>query len=70
MRRLENATGRSFGGRRRPLLVSVRSGAPSSMPGMLETVLNVGLNETALHGLVRMTGNPRLAWDSLRRLIA
>ncbi len=69
MRRLENLTGRSFGGRRRPLLVSVRSGAALSMPGMLDTVLNVGLNDTTVHGLVRMTGNPRLAWDSYRRLL-
>ena len=69
VRRLENATGRGFGGRRRPLLVSVRSGAPVSMPGMLETVLNVGLNDSTVHGLIRMTGNPRLAWDSYRRLV-
>ena len=68
VRRLENATGRSFGGRRRPLLVSVRSGAPVSMPGMLDTVLDVGLNDAALHGLLRATGNPRLAWDTRRRL--
>lgn len=69
VRRLENATRRSFGGGRRPLLVSVRSGAPVSMPGMLETVLNVGLNDTSVGGLIRMTGNPRLAWDSYRRLV-
>ncbi len=51
------------------MLVSVRSGAPVSMPGMLDTVLNVGLNDATVAGLVRMTGNPRLAWDSYRRLI-
>jgi pyruvate,orthophosphate dikinase len=66
---LQTATGRVFGDARNPLLVSVRSGAPVSMPGMLETVLNVGLNEQTLHGLLRQTGNPRLAWDSYRRLV-
>lgn len=69
LRELERLSGLSFGGERRPLLVSVRSGAAVSMPGMLETVLNVGLNDTTVAGLVRMTGNPRLAWDSYRRLI-
>jgi len=69
LRELERLSGLAFGGERRPLLVSVRSGAAVSMPGMLETVLNVGLNDTTVAGLVRMTGNPRLAWDSYRRLI-
>ncbi len=69
LRELERVSGLSFGGERRPLLVSVRSGAAVSMPGMLDTVLNVGLNDTTVAGLVRMTGNPRLAWDSYRRLI-
>ncbi len=69
IRRLESATGTVFGGARRPLLVSVRSGAAVSMPGMMETLLNVGLNETTLRGLIRATGNPRLAWDCWRRLI-
>jgi pyruvate,orthophosphate dikinase len=67
LRELERMSGLSFGGERRPLLVSVRSGAPVSMPGMLETVLNVGLNDATVAGLVRMTGNPRLAWDSYRQ---
>lgn len=67
---LESATGKFFGGARRPLLLSVRSGSAQSMPGMLETVLNIGLNDQALTGLIRATGNPRLAWDSYRRLIA
>jgi len=67
--RLEEATGRRFGGERRPLLVSVRSGAAVSMPGMMDTVLNVGLCEHTLHGLVRLTGNPRLARDCYRRLV-
>jgi pyruvate, orthophosphate dikinase len=66
---LEEATGLRFGSPRCPLLVSVRSGAPVSMPGMLETVLDVGLNADAVDGLIRLTGNPRLAWDSWRRLV-
>lgn len=66
---LEKATGKQFGGRRQPLLVSVRSGAARSMPGMLETVLDVGCSQAAVHGLVRMTGNPRFAWDCRRRFL-
>jgi len=66
---LEGATGRRFGDQRRPLLVSVRSGAARSMPGMLDTVLNVGCNSVATHGLVRMTGHPRFAWDCRRRFL-
>lgn len=66
---LERATGLRFGCSRRPLLVSVRSGAAVSMPGMLETVLNVGMNDAAADGLLRMTGNPRLTWDCYRRLV-
>ena len=69
IRHLEQSSGLIFGGVRKPLLVSVRSGAPVSMPGMLDTVLDVGLNEQTLRGLVRMTGNPRVAWDSYRRLV-
>lgn len=69
IRDLERATGLGFGSPRRPLLVSVRSGAPVSMPGMMETVLNVGLNDVSLAGLLRLTGDHRLAWDSYRRLI-
>jgi len=69
IREIESATGLSFGGTRRPLLVSARSGAPVSMPGMLDTVLNLGLCDRTLPALVRMTGNPRHAWDSYRRLI-
>ena len=69
VRHLEQASGLVFGGIRKPLLVSVRSGAAVSMPGMLETVLNVGLNDQTLRGLVRMTGSPRVAWDSYRRLV-
>jgi pyruvate,orthophosphate dikinase len=66
---LETATGLHFGAARRPLLVSVRSGAAVSMPGMMETVLDVGLNLETVEGLIRLTGNPRLAWDSFRRLV-
>ena len=67
--RLERVTGLGFGFSRKPLLVSVRSGAAISMPGMMETVLDVGVNDETVEGLVRLTGNPRLAWDCYRRLI-
>jgi pyruvate,orthophosphate dikinase len=67
--RLEEATGCRFGGARRPLLVSVRSGAPVSMPGMLQTILNVGLCEQNLGGLMRSSGNPRHVYDCYRRLV-
>lgn len=66
---LESGTALAFGGTRRPLLVSVRSGAAVSMPGMMETVLDVGLNAVTVEALTRQTGNPRLAWDSYRRLV-
>lgn len=67
---LERSTGQRLGDPRRPLLLSVRSGAPVSMPGMMETLLDIGLNDQTVHGLIRMTGNPRLAWDAYRRLVA
>jgi pyruvate, orthophosphate dikinase len=66
---IEGATGLHFGGTRRPLLVSVRSGAPVSMPGMMDTILNVGLCDRTVSPLIRMTGNPRFVWDSYRRLV-
>ncbi len=69
IRFLEDSTGKKFGDRRRPLLVSVRSGAARSMPGMMDTVLNVGCTTAATHGLIRATGNPRFAWDSRRRFL-
>jgi pyruvate,orthophosphate dikinase len=69
IRFLERTTGRGFGDTRNPLLVSVRSGAAQSMPGMLETVLDVGLNAATVRGLVRLTGNPQRAWDSYRRFV-
>lgn len=68
--RLEQASGLRFGDERRPLLVSVRSGAPVSMPGMMQTLLDIGLCETTLPGFLRQTGHPRLVWDAYRRLVA
>ncbi len=67
--RLERTLGRTLGDADDPLLVSVRSGAKFSMPGMMETVLNVGLNDASVEGLARQTDNDRFAWDSYRRLI-
>ena len=67
---LERLCGQVLGDARNPLLVSVRSGAPVSMPGMMETLLNVGLCDATLPGLLRQTGHPRLVWDAYRRLIA
>ncbi len=67
---LERATGLKLGDARRPLLLSVRSGAPVSMPGMMETLLNIGLCDATVDGLLRQTGNPRLVWDAYRRLVA
>lgn len=67
---LERATGLALGDTRRPLLLSVRSGAPVSMPGMMATLLNIGLCDATVGGLLRRTGNPRLVWDAYRRLVA
>ncbi len=66
---VEALTGKGFGNAADPLLVSVRSGAKFSMPGMMDTVLNLGLNEQTLHGLVALTGNERFGWDAYRRFI-
>jgi pyruvate, orthophosphate dikinase len=66
---LEQAMGRRLGDPVDPLLVSVRSGAKFSMPGMMETVLNIGLSDESVHGLAKQAGNERFAWDSYRRLI-
>ncbi len=66
---LEQTTGKLFGSKSDPLLVSVRSGAAVSMPGMMDTVLNLGLTDAAVKGLAQLTGNPRFAWDAYRRLI-
>src|ERR687897_3039125 len=65
--RLEDEAGRALGDPDDPLLVSVRSGARDSMPGMMDTVLNLGLNDDSVEGLARATGNERFAWDSYRR---
>ena len=67
--RLEEASGKRFGDPANPLLVSVRSGAPMSMPGMMETILNLGLNDRTVGGLARASGNARFAYDSYRRFI-
>lgn len=66
---LENRIGKKIGDAEDPLLVSVRSGAPMSMPGMMDTVLNLGLNDQSINGLIKQTENPRFAWDSYRRFI-
>ncbi|NVN93137.1 MAG: pyruvate, phosphate dikinase [Desulfuromonadales bacterium] len=66
---LHSVTGLGFGDIRKPLLVSVRSGAPVSMPGMMDTLLNIGLSDSTARGLLRISGNPRLVWDSYRRLV-
>src|SRR3954449_11572369 len=68
--RLEAAMGRTLGQADDPLLVSVRSGAKFSMPGMMETVLNVGLNDESVEGLAKISGDDRFAWDSYRRLLS
>ena len=67
---LEETMGRRLGDPDDPLLVSVRSGAKFSMPGMMDTVLNIGLNDRSVEGLVRQSGNERFAWDSYRRLLS
>ena len=69
LRALEDEVGRQLGDPEDPLLVSVRSGAKFSMPGMMDTVLNVGLNDASVHGLAVMSGDERFAWDSYRRLV-
>ncbi len=66
---LEESTGKRLGDSRNPLLVSARSGARVSMPGMMDTVLNIGLNQKVLKGFAELTGNERVAWDAYRRLI-
>ncbi len=69
LKKLERKMKRKFGDERRPLLVSVRSGAPVSMPGMMDTVLNLGLNDKSIKGLEEESRDPRFAWDSYRRFI-
>jgi pyruvate,orthophosphate dikinase len=70
MKKLEKSLGKTFGSTTDPLLVSVRSGAKFSMPGMMDTILNLGLSDKAVEGLSAKTGNPRFAWDAYRRFIA
>ena len=67
--RLEKSIGKRLGDPDDPLLVSVRSGAPVSMPGMMDTILNLGINDKSVKGLIAKTGNPRFAWDAYRRFI-
>ena len=69
LRKVEELTGKKFGDPKNPLLVSVRSGARKSMPGMMETILNVGLTTKTIPGLIELTKNPRFVWDAYRRLI-
>jgi pyruvate, orthophosphate dikinase len=70
LRKIEALTGKGFGSAKNPLLVSVRSGARVSMPGMMDTVLNLGLNDATVQGLASRSGNERFAWDSYRRFCA
>ena len=67
--KMEEITGKKFGDLERPLLVSVRSGARASMPGMMDTILNLGMNDEAVEAVAKRTGNPRFAWDSYRRFV-
>ncbi|MCK6448877.1 MAG: pyruvate, phosphate dikinase [Planctomycetes bacterium] len=69
LQKIEKETGKRFGDAENPLLLSVRSGARVSMPGMMDTVLNLGLNETTVEGLAKASGNPRFAWDAYRRFV-
>lgn len=69
MARLEKSLGKKFGDPKNPLLVSVRSGARASMPGMMDTILNLGLNDETVEGLASLTQNPRFAWDCYRRFV-
>jgi len=70
LKKLEKAMGRTFGGTEKPLLVSVRSGARVSMPGMMDTVLNLGLNHQTVEALAKDSGSPRFAWDAYRRFVS
>src|ERR671914_802808 len=70
LKKIEEKVGKGFGDPQNPLLVSVRSGAAFSMPGMMDTVLNLGLNPDTVQGLIRLTGNERFAWDAWRRFVA
>ena len=67
--KVEKSVGKKFGDKERPLLVSVRSGARDSMPGMMDTILNLGMNDSVVEVIAKQTGNPRFAWDSYRRFL-
>ena len=69
IKNIENLTGRKFNDTTLPLLVSVRSGARASMPGMMDTILNLGMNDEAVEAMAKLSGNPRFAWDSYRRFV-
>ena len=69
IKNIENLTGRKFNDTTLPLLVSVRSGARASMPGMMDTILNLGMNDEAVEAIAKLSGNPRFAWDSYRRFV-
>ena len=70
LEKLQKTIGKKFGDPKNPLLVSVRSGAKFSMPGMMDTILNLGINDVVADGLAKLTNNPRFAWDAYRRFIA
>ena len=70
MHEVEKKSGKVFGGDQNPLLVSVRSGAAMSMPGMMDTILNLGLNKTTVQALAKLTNNERFAYDSYRRFVS
>src|SRR5207247_1834593 len=67
--KIEKSVGAKFGDIKNPLLVSVRSGARASMPGMMDTILNLGLNDKTVEGLIKASGSPRFAYDSYRRFV-
>src|SRR5258705_1524187 len=69
MAKVEKSTDKKFGDEERPLLVSVRSGARDSMPGMMDTILNLGMNDEVVEIVAEKSGNPRFAWDSYRRFL-
>ena len=69
LKKVEKEMGRKFGDPENPLLVSVRSGARASMPGMMDTILNLGLNDETIEGIISQTNNPRFAYDSYRRFV-
>ncbi len=69
VQKIERRAGKKLGSEKNPLLVSVRSGAATSMPGMMDTILNLGLNDKTVFGLASSSNNPRFAWDSYRRFV-